>query len=79
VEGSAGSVGTPIGRLPVVDELDLDGLDLPREDVEALFEVDRPRWLAECDLTEEFFDRFGSRVPAALRAELASLRYHLRA
>lgn len=79
VEGSAGSVGTPIGRLPIVDELDLDGLDLPSSDVEALFEVEPQSWLAECDLTEEFFDRFGSRVPAALRAELASLRYQLRA
>lgn len=79
VEGSAGSVGTPIGRLPIVEELDLDGLDLPEVDVEALFEVDPASWQAECDLTEQFFDRFGSRVPAALRAELASLRYHLRA
>ncbi|MDR6973175.1 phosphoenolpyruvate carboxykinase (GTP) [Leifsonia shinshuensis] len=79
VEGTAGSIETPIGRLPRVEDLDLDGLDLPAEDVEALFEVDRSSWLAECDLTDEFFDRFGTRVPAALRAELASLRYHLRA
>jgi phosphoenolpyruvate carboxykinase (GTP) len=79
VEGRAGSVTTPIGQLPVVDELDLEGLDLPEQDVEALFEVDPQSWLAECDLTDEFFARFGSRVPAALRAELASLRYHLRA
>ncbi|MBW8872631.1 MAG: phosphoenolpyruvate carboxykinase (GTP) [Leifsonia sp.] len=79
VEGTAGSVKTPIGHLPVVEQLDLRGLDLPAADVEALFEVDADSWLAECDLTEEFFDRFGSRVPAALRAELASLRYHLRA
>lgn len=79
VEGSAGSVGTAIGRLPIVEELDLAGLDLAEADVEALFEVDPESWQAECDLTEQFFDRFGSRVPAALRAELASLRYHLRA
>ncbi|MGO4595357.1 phosphoenolpyruvate carboxykinase (GTP) [Leifsonia sp. 2TAF2] len=79
VEGTAGSVKTPIGNLPVVEQLDLQGLDLPAADVEALFEVEAESWLAECDLTEEFFDRFGSRVPAALRAELASLRYHLRA
>lgn len=78
VEGSAGAVSTPIGRLPVLDELDLEGLELPEEDVAELFEVDRESWLAECDLTEEFFDRFGSKVPPALRAELASLRYHLR-
>ncbi|WP_348786750.1 phosphoenolpyruvate carboxykinase (GTP) [Leifsonia sp. NPDC080035] len=79
VEGSADAVETPIGRLPVPEQLDLDGIELPAEDLEALFEVDPESWLAECDLTEEFFDRFGARVPAALRAELASLRYHLRA
>lgn len=79
VEGSAGAVESPIGRLPRLEELDLDGLDLPEDDIAALFEVDRGSWLAECELTDEFFDRFGSRVPAALHAELASLRYHLRA
>lgn len=79
VEGSAGAVDAPIGRLPIPAELDLDGLDLPDADVDALFDVDSDSWLAECDLTEEFFSRFGDRVPAALRAELASLRYHLRA
>jgi phosphoenolpyruvate carboxykinase (GTP) len=79
IEGRAGAVEAPIGRLPIVDELDLEGLDLSDGDVEALFRVDPDSWLAECDLTDEFFARFGSRVPAALRAELASLRYHLRA
>ncbi|MFF1878154.1 phosphoenolpyruvate carboxykinase (GTP) [Leifsonia sp. NPDC058230] len=79
LEGSAGAVDAPIGRLPIPDDLDVDGLDLPAADLEALFAVDRASWLAECDLTEEFFARFGARLPAALRAELASLRYHLRA
>ncbi|HEV7813228.1 MAG TPA: phosphoenolpyruvate carboxykinase (GTP) [Leifsonia sp.] len=78
VEGTVGAVDAPIGRLPIPGDLDLDGLDLPPADVEALFAVDRASWLAECDLTEEFFARFGARVPAALRAELASLRYRLR-
>ncbi|GAA1449488.1 phosphoenolpyruvate carboxykinase (GTP) [Leifsonia poae] len=78
IEGEAGAVQTPIGRLPIADELDLDGLDLAPDAVDALFRVDQDSWLAECDLTEEFFDRFGGRVPPALRAELASLRYHLR-
>jgi phosphoenolpyruvate carboxykinase (GTP) len=79
VEGTADAVSTPIGRLPKVEQLDLDGLDLPEADVAELFEVDRDSWLAECDLTEQYFERFGTRVPAALRAELASLRYQLRA
>jgi phosphoenolpyruvate carboxykinase (GTP) len=79
LEGTAGAVDAPIGRLPILSELDVDGLDLSTADLDALFTVDPDSWLAECDLTEEFFDRFGSRVPAALRAELASLRYRLRA
>jgi phosphoenolpyruvate carboxykinase (GTP) len=77
VEGNVGSVDSPIGRLPVVAELSLDDLDISAETVDALFDVDRQSWLAECDLTEEYFEQFGSTVPAALNAELASLRYHL--
>ena len=79
IEGTVGAVETPIGRLPVTEELDLDGIDVPAADLDALFRVDHDSWLAECDLTEAFFDQFGARVPAALGAELASLRYHLRA
>jgi phosphoenolpyruvate carboxykinase (GTP) len=68
---------TPIGLLPASDSLDLDGLDITDEALEQLFHVDRHLWLTECDLTEEYFAQFGDRVPAALNAELASLRYHL--
>ena len=77
IEGSADAMETPIGLLPASGSLDLDGLELADDAVEQLFDVDRDSWLAECDLTDEYFAQFGDRVPAALRAELASLRYHL--
>ena len=77
IEGTAEARETPIGLLPADGSLDLDGLDLPQETLDELFEVDPTTWLAECDLTEEYFEQFGDRVPAALRAELSSLRYHL--
>ena len=77
LEGTADAVSTPIGLLPAEGSLDIEGLELEDGAIEALFDVDRASWLAECDLTEEYFDLFGSRVPAALRAELASIRYHL--
>jgi phosphoenolpyruvate carboxykinase (GTP) len=44
-----------------------------------LFAVDPDSWLAECDLTEEYFEKFGDRVPQALRDELAALRGRLEA
>jgi phosphoenolpyruvate carboxykinase (GTP) len=79
VEGAVDAVDTPIGRMPEPDALNLDGLDVSEDALEQLFRIDPASWLAECDLTEEFFARFGGRVPPALHAELASLRYHLSA
>lgn len=46
--------------------------------MEHLFRIDQKSWLAECDLTEEYFGKFGDRVPPALLAELASVRYHFK-
>ncbi|RWZ46296.1 phosphoenolpyruvate carboxykinase (GTP) [Labedella phragmitis] len=77
VAGEARAEESPIGRLPLVEDLDLDGLDLTEETLEQLFAVDVDSWREEADLTEEFFSSFGSRLPAALSTELAALRYRL--
>lgn len=79
VEGRVAAEETPIGNQPKDGDLYIDGLDLSQEQLAELFEVDAESWLAECDLTEEYFDKFGDKVPAALREELASLRSHLEA
>ncbi|GAB3616193.1 phosphoenolpyruvate carboxykinase (GTP) [Okibacterium endophyticum] len=78
IEGDVEAVDTPIGRLPKPADLDTDGLEITDDRLDALFAIDRDSWLAEADLTEEFFSRFGTKVPPALNAELASLRYRLR-
>jgi phosphoenolpyruvate carboxykinase (GTP) len=77
IAGEARAEESPIGRLPVVEDLDLAGLDLSEETLEQLFAVDTESWREEADLTEEFFAGFGSRLPAALSTELAALRYRL--
>ncbi|WP_426184396.1 phosphoenolpyruvate carboxykinase (GTP) [Microbacterium sp. TWP3-1-2b2] len=77
ISGEVGVVDSPIGRLPVIDDLNLDGLDISQQDLDELFAVDADAWSKEADSTEEFFDTFGDTLPAALRAELASLRYRL--
>ncbi len=55
------------------------GLDLSADQLAELFAVDADSWLAECDLTEEYFEQFGDSVPQALRDELAGLRQRLEA
>lgn len=72
-----GAVTSPVGLIPAPGALDVDGLDLPEETMAALFDVPRDPWLAEADLTEEFFDLFADRTPAALRDQLVRLRARL--
>ncbi|MCZ4068239.1 phosphoenolpyruvate carboxykinase (GTP) [Microbacterium sp. H37-C3] len=77
LNGEVGAVDSPIGRLPRTEDLNLDGIEVPQRDLDELFAVDTDSWLREADLTEEFYDTFGDRLPAALRAELEALRYRL--
>jgi phosphoenolpyruvate carboxykinase (GTP) len=77
LEGTTGTRPSPIGLLPEPADLQLDGLEMTDDDIDELFALDTESWLEECDLTEDFFARFDGRVPPALLAELAALRYHL--
>jgi phosphoenolpyruvate carboxykinase (GTP) len=79
IEGEAGTVDSPIGRLPRTDQINVDGLSVTDDDLAELFAIDADSWMREADLTQEFFDGFGGRVPAPLQAELAALRYRLNA
>ena len=77
LDGEAEAVDTPIGRIPAPGELDVDGLDITAEDLATLFEVRTDSWLAEADLTEEYFSRFDGQVPDALIEQLGALRARL--
>ncbi|MFB7251555.1 phosphoenolpyruvate carboxykinase (GTP) [Microbacterium sp. NPDC056234] len=77
IGGEVAAVDSPVGRLPLASDLNTAGLDIPDADLDELFRVDAEAWQAEADGIEEFYDTFGDKLPAALRAELASLRYRL--
>ncbi|MDH3214231.1 MAG: phosphoenolpyruvate carboxykinase (GTP) [Myxococcales bacterium] len=76
-EGSVKAVETPIGDLPAERDLDLSGLDIAPEDLRELLRVDIDDWLAEARGIRRYYDRFGGRVPQALRDELAALEERL--
>jgi phosphoenolpyruvate carboxykinase (GTP) len=79
IEGSAEARETPIGRLPVDGDLDVDGLDLTEEQLAELFAVEPKTWLDEAELTGQYFARFDSHVPDELHSQLAELQGRLRA
>ncbi len=77
VDGKVEGVDSGVGIVPAAGELNLDGLELPQQNYEQLFAVDKESWLQECEMTEEFYAKFGGRVPAGLSAQLQGLRERL--
>jgi phosphoenolpyruvate carboxykinase (GTP) len=77
LDGDAGGTVTPIGTVPSADDLDLDGLELTRDQVDAALAVDLDEWRAELPGIRAYFDELGERLPAALRDELAALEQRL--
>jgi phosphoenolpyruvate carboxykinase (GTP) len=77
VDGETNAQETPIGRLPAKGALDLEGLDVPPEDLETLMHVDAAAWRAEVEGIREYFAQFGDRLPARLTAQLDALEQRL--
>ncbi len=78
LSGKAEAVDTPIGRIPAAGALNTVGLDLSEEKLAELFAVNAESWLAETDLTQEYYAEFGDRVPAELNNQLQGLRDRLK-
>ena len=74
VAGEVGAIAAISGRLPRPEDLNLDGLRIPADDLAELFTVDPDAWAAEADLTQEYFAQFGERLPVELSDQLAQLR-----
>nr|WP_300141105.1 phosphoenolpyruvate carboxykinase (GTP) [Propionicimonas sp.] len=74
VAGEVGATDAISGRVPAPGDLNLDGLDIDAGQVTQLFGVDPEAWSKEADLTGEYFDQFGARLPVPLTEQLADLR-----
>ena len=69
VEGTAGGVETPIGTLPRIDDLQLDGVTLSESARDALFGFDRAAWATEFDSIGTYLAEYGPRMPQVLHDE----------
>ncbi|HEV2403989.1 MAG TPA: phosphoenolpyruvate carboxykinase (GTP) [Ktedonobacterales bacterium] len=77
IHGTAAADETPIGYVPSADALDLDGLDISPETIQQLLAVDKADWEKEWADMTPFFNKFGDKLPAALREEHAKLKQRL--
>ncbi|MFT4773780.1 MAG: phosphoenolpyruvate carboxykinase (GTP) [Ilumatobacter sp.] len=73
VDGTVDAIDSPIGKLPVPDQLDLSGLDIDQADLDTLLAVDTEGWKGAVSQIREHFDSFGDRLPAELNAAVDQL------
>ena len=76
-DGTAEAIDTPIGQVPTMDALDLDGLNLDDAAIAELLKVDVDGWLQEIPSIIEYYESFGSHCPEELKQEVKELRKRL--
>lgn len=69
---------TAFGLAPTPDALDLDGLNIPAEDLKVLLRADDAALLAEMDDMRQHFAKFGDKLPKELVTELDALEDRLK-
>lgn len=77
-EGNADAVETPIGYEPKAEDINIKGLeDITLDTVKDLLDVDKELWETEAEGIEEFFKKFGDKLPKEMTDELNKLKSRL--
>ncbi|CAN5163301.1 phosphoenolpyruvate carboxykinase (GTP) [soil metagenome] len=79
LEGKVDAVETSIGYVPAPGALDVDGLDVSAEQLAKAVAVNDDEWKAEIPQINEWFEKFGDKLPTVLWAELDGLKARLEA
>ncbi len=69
VNGRAGARQTPFGLVPDPSSFPTEGLDIPRANLQKLFEVRPGEWDEELQEIRAFLDRFGQHLPYEIRRD----------
>ncbi|MCY1713355.1 phosphoenolpyruvate carboxykinase (GTP) [Caproiciproducens galactitolivorans] len=77
-EGKADAVETPIGYVPKAEDINLEGLDFSLDTLKGILEVNKDQWTKEADGIEEFYKKFGDKLPKELRGQLDLLKKNLK-
>ncbi len=73
VKGAVTARETPAGLVPRVGDLDMTGLDMPKDQLEKLFEVDMKDWKSEADEVRSFLKPYRGRLPGEIREQAETL------
>jgi phosphoenolpyruvate carboxykinase (GTP) len=77
--GTGKAMKTPIGMMPTEDAIDVDGLDVSKEDMHELLLVKKDEWLNEVESIREHYKSYGEKLPKELLHQLDALEARLKA
>ena len=65
---------TAIGYVPKAEDINLEGLDFSIDTLKSILDVDNDQWKKEAEGIEEFYKKFGDKLPAELKEQLEGLK-----
>jgi phosphoenolpyruvate carboxykinase (GTP) len=74
-----GIVESPVGYLPKIEDIDLEGLpeSFTGETVKFLLAVEKAQWKEDVNAVKQFYAKFGTQLPDKLREQLIDLEKRL--
>jgi len=78
LEGKDNKIKSSIGYLPKMDSFDTSGLNLSKDTLKALFDINKEGWLKESEEMRTYLSQFKERLPREIIDELNSLQNRLR-
>ncbi len=76
-EGKVDAEETSIGYVPKAEDINLEGLDFSLDTLKSILAVDNAQWTKEAEGIEEFYKKFGDKLPAELKDQLEGLKARL--
>ena len=75
-EGKVDAEETAIGYLPHAEDINLEGIEdeVSIDSLKSILDVDKALWAEDAKGIEEFYAKFGDKLPKELRAELETLK-----
>lgn len=78
VNNRVGAKETPLGLIPELNDLDIQGLNIDKEKFEKLFEIKPSQWQEELQELGSFLNQFGKRLPLEIQQEYKKLEGQLK-
>ena len=79
-DGKVDAKETAIGYVPYAEDINIEGIEdeVSLETLKSILEVDASLWMEETKGIEEFYAKFGDKIPATLVNELETLKASLK-